>query len=251
MTYTIWALADLHLAFSDPNKKMDFFGGNWENYTDKIEKNWRSKIKSEDLVLLPGDISWALKLASAAPDLEWIHALPGTKVMIKGNHDLWWDSISKLREALPPSIHAIQNDLFTWNGFEIGGARLWDTPEYNYNKYVVFKENPRAKLKEATSPDDNEKIFVRELSRLETSLKMMKGPRRIAMIHYPPLSAELEPSRTSALLEKYKINHAVFGHIHQVPRGIIPMGELNGVHYHFVAADYLDFDPKKIATVVY
>ncbi len=246
---TIWAIADLHLAFSDPDKKMDFFGGSWENYTNKIEAHWKSLVKPDDLVLLPGDISWALKLAQAGPDFEWIHALPGTKVMIKGNHDLWWDSITQLRKALPPSLHAIQNDVFSWRGIEIGGARLWDTPEYNYNKYVVFKENPRAKVKEETAPDDIEKIFLRELSRLESSLKMMKGNHRIAMLHYPPVGPDLSPSRTSSLLEKYKIEHALFGHVHQVPPGKVELGKLNGVHYHFVAADFLDFKPKKILEI--
>lgn len=239
---SIWAIADLHLAFCDPDKKMDYFGGSWINYTQKIEENWRKKIKPDDLVLLAGDLSWALKLEDAKIDFNWVDQLPGQKVMIKGNHDLWWDSISQLRSALPPSIKAIQNDIYTWNGIEIGGARLWDTPEYNYNQFVVFQSNPRAKEKN-TSPDDAEKIFVRELSRLETSLKMMKGPKRIAMVHYPPLSADLKPSRASSLLEKYKINQCVFGHIHQVPPNTVPMGTKNGVTYHLTAADYLNFDP--------
>lgn len=249
----IWALADLHLAVSTPGKEMDYFGGAWKNYTDKIEARWKEVVQPEDLVLIPGDISWAIKLQQAVIDLEWIDKLPGTKVMIRGNHDLWWGSISQVRAALPPSIHVIQNDIFTWNGIEIGGVRLWDSGEYSYAKFIHFQENKREKITEEISKEDQakeaEKIFVRDLGRLETSLKLFtpKATRRIAMIHYPPIGPDLEPSRASALLEKYKVDTCVFGHIHQVTPGTIPMGEARGVKYHLTSADYLDFKPLDIS----
>lgn len=242
---TVWAIADLHLAFATPDKSMEFFEGQWIDYTNKIEKSWKELIQPEDLVLLAGDISWAMKLQDAKTDLEWIDKLPGTKVMIKGNHDYWWDSISQLRKNLPPSIHAVQNDVFKWKDIEIGGVRLWDTPEYNYSSFVAFKPNPRAKEK-TVSNDEAEKVFVRDLSRLEMSLKEMKGDKRIAMIHYPPIGPNLEPSRTSKILEKYKINQCVFGHIHLVEPGKVKLGKARGVEYHLTAADYLNFVPKKI-----
>lgn len=242
---TIWAIADLHLAFSTPDKSMEFFEGPWIGYMDKIEKNWKAHVQANDLVLLAGDISWAMKLHEAKIDLDWIDKLPGQKVMIKGNHDYWWDSIAQLRKMLPPSIHAIQNDIFKWNGVEIGGARLWDTPEYSYSSYVAFKHNPRAKEKDI-SADEAEKVFVRDLSRLEMSLKEMKGDKRVAMVHYPPIGPNLDPSRASKILEKYKINQCVFGHIHLVKPESIPLGCARGVTYHLTAADYLQFIPKKI-----
>lgn len=242
---TVWAIADLHLAFSTPDKSMEFFEGHWIDYTNKIEKNWKERVKADDLVLLAGDISWAMKLPEAKIDFDWIDALPGTKVMIRGNHDYWWDSISQLRAILPPSLHAIQNDVFKWNGIEIGGARLWDTPEYSYSSYVAYKNNPRAREKE-DSPSDAEKIFLRDLGRLETSLKQMKGDKRIAMVHYPPIGPDLAPSRASTILEKYKINHCVFGHIHLVPPNTVPLGTARGVAYHLTSADYLLFAPERI-----
>lgn len=242
----IWAIADLHLAKSHPDKAMDLFGGNWVGYMDKLETRWKDAIQPDDLVLIPGDICWAMKLKDAIIDLDWIASLPGTKVMIKGNHDLWWSSLAQLRSSLPPSIHVIQNDIFRYRDIEVGGARLWDSPEYSYNAFIEYRENPKATQKEPSTPQEDEKIFIRELHRLETSLKGMKGMKRIAMVHYPPIGPDLAPSRASQLLEQYKVNVCVFGHIHQVREGSLQMGEARGVRYYLTAADYLDFNPLKI-----
>ncbi|MCE5316469.1 MAG: metallophosphoesterase [Parachlamydia sp.] len=247
---TIWAIADLHLAIGVPEKSMEAFGEPWLNYIDKIQTNWKERIFADDLVLLPGDISWAMRPEEARTDLEWIHQLPGTKVMLKGNHDYWWTSMRQIEQVLPPSIHLIQNNAFLWNGVSIGGARLWDTSEYHFSPYIQYNVNPRAKaLTEAedTSPDA-EKIFLRELGRLELSLKAMpEASLRIAMTHYPPLSATLEDSRASALLEKYHINICVFGHLHSVKTESTLFGKKNGIEYHLASADYLNFVPLKIA----
>lgn len=242
---TIWAIADLHLAISTPGKEMDFFGGAWVGYTQKIEEHWRKVVKPEDLVLIAGDLSWALKLHDAVRDLEWIDRLPGTKLILRGNHDLWWGSISQVRAALPPSMHAIQNDVFKWQDVEIGGARLWDTPEYHYGAFITMTDNPRATEKNE-EPAEAEKIFVRELGRLENSLKQFKGLKRLAMVHYPPIGPNLAPSRASALLERYQVQTCVFGHIHQVTPGRLPLGPARGVSYHLTSADYLDFMPLRI-----
>lgn len=243
----VWAIADLHLAISTPGKEMDYFGGAWIDYVPKIEARWRETVSPDDLVLVPGDISWAMKLHDAVIDLEWIDKLPGTKLLSKGNHDLWWSSISRLREVLPPSLHVLQNDIFNWHDVSIGGTRLWDTPEYNYSAFVNFKENPRAKVKH-DDPEENEKIFTKELVRLETSLKQFspKAKTRIAMVHYPPIGSDLAPSRTSEILEKYKVDTCVFGHVHEIPPGTVPLGKARGVAYHLTAADYLDFRPLRI-----
>ncbi len=249
---SIWALSDLHLAFSVPEKTMETFGPSWKNYSEKIEANWKKMISSADLVLIPGDISWAMHLEQALIDLEWIDALPGTKVIIRGNHDYWWSSSSKLSKVMPPSIHFIHNNHFIWNEIAIGGARLWDTPEYSFNPYIEFQENPRARIKTleqlAQEKEEGERIFIRELERLKLSLSQLpkESQVRIAMTHYPPIDANLQPSRASQILEFYQIRHCVFGHLHNVRKGALPFGEAHGVNYHFTSCDYLNFIPEKI-----
>lgn len=247
---TIWAIADLHLAIGVPEKSMEAFGEPWLNYIAKIHANWKERISPDDLVLLPGDISWAMRPEEARADLEWIHQLPGTKVMLKGNHDYWWSSLRQVEQVLPPSLHLIQNNAFLWKDVAIAGARLWDTSEYHFAPYIQYNVNPRARaLTEAedASPDA-EKIFVRELGRLEMSLKAMpEASIRIAMTHYPPISATLEDSRVSALLEKFHVNICVFGHLHSVKTEAPLFGTKNGIPYHLASADYLNFVPLKIA----
>lgn len=243
----VWAIADLHLAFGDPSKSMDVFGPKWEAYTDKIKDDWLSKVAKEDLVLIPGDISWAMHLEQAVVDLDWIDALPGTKVMIRGNHDYWWSSVSKVKKILPPSIHIIQNDAFNFNGMSIAGARLWDTGEFNFNDFIDFKENVKAAPKEK-NPEEDQKIFLRELHRLELSLQCLDSHAkvRIAMTHYPPISSTLEPSLASALLEKYQVNVCVFGHLHNVKEEAKLFGEKNGIRYILSSSDFLDFQLVKV-----
>lgn len=246
---SIWALADLHLSFGVPDKGMEVFGAQWNNHHKKIQEHWNDIIHSEDLILLPGDISWAMHPEEAKIDLEWIAALPGTKVMLRGNHDYWWNSLSKVEKILPPSIHLIQNNVFIWNNIVIGGARLWDTPEYAFGSFIDYVDNPRANmLAKVDNPAEAEKIFERELGRLEMSLKSMPSQvsMRIAMTHYPPIGADLKPSRASALLETYQVSHCVFGHLHNVRPHALPFGVRNGVNYQLVSCDYVDFRPVKI-----
>ena len=244
---SVFALADLHLATTLPEKKMDSFGEPWINYTDKIEQAWRRVVKADDLVLLPGDISWAMSPEEAKADLEWIDSLPGTKVLIRGNHDYWWTSLSKVQKVLPPSLRLIQNSAFQFGDVGIAGARLWDSREYRFEPYITYVENPRAKkMIERASEADSEKIFERELGRLEASLKCLnKNARvRIAMTHYPPIGANLEESRASALLQKYKIDICVFGHLHNVKKEAKLFGKsVDGINYILVSADYCGFTP--------
>lgn len=247
----VWALADLHLSISVPEKDMSFFGPSWNNYQALIQENWIKLIKSDDLVLIPGDITWAMKSEHAKIDLEWIDALPGKKLILKGNHDYWWGSLSKLKTILPPSIHPIQNNVFNWQDISVAGSRLWDTSEYSFGHLIDYKENPRAKTlaTEPADPQEDEKIFQRELLRLETSLKLLspKAKIRIAMTHYPPINQHLEASRASTLLEKYQVDFCVFGHLHNLKPSLPSLfGVRNGVHYIFCAADYLKFVPIKI-----
>jgi uncharacterized protein len=244
---SIWAIADLHLSFGVPNKEMSVFGEMWQDHAQKIATHWRERISPEDLVLIAGDISWAMHTEDALPDLQWIHDLPGTKVIIKGNHDYWWSSFNKVTKILPPSILAIQNSSLKWQNVSIAGARMWDTDEYAFNEYIAYNENPRAKnVLQAKEPD--QKIFLRELHRLELSLQSLHPDAsvRIAMTHYPPISANLQPSVTSALLEKYHVDICVFGHLHSLKPGIALFGTKNGIQYHLTSCDFLNFCPIKI-----
>ncbi|MBP9841249.1 MAG: metallophosphoesterase [Simkaniaceae bacterium] len=223
----IWALADLHLSFGVPNKEMSKFG--WINHVEEIEKNWRLLIKNEDLVLIPGDISWAKTPKEALPDLEFLHSLPGTKLLLKGNHDYWWPSNQKLSQLLPPSLHFICNTTFNFRHVTIGGTRFWDSPEYTLNY--------------ETKTDL--KIYAREVERLKLSLASLNpvASHRIVMTHYPPIGMEMQDSEASLLFEKYKIDHIVFGHLHNMDPSLNLYGEKGGTKYHLVACDYLKFSP--------
>ena len=247
----IWAIGDPHLSFGTPDKKMDVFGDLWKNHPERFGKEWHAPIQPEDLVLVPGDISWAMRMDQALPDLEWIDALPGTKVMIKGNHDFWWSSISKVRAALPPSIHVVQNDAFSWKDVAVAGSRLWDCPDYGFLKHVEV--NP-AKPISALGPGNEEKqakdakIYQRELQRLEISLKAMNpnASLRIVMCHYPPIGADLVPSEASQLMSRYNVDVCVFGHLHSMKPGSTPFGTVDGVKYVLCSCDTIDFTPVKI-----
>lgn len=242
----VWAIGDLHLSFGVPNKSMDLFGPHWQEHAKKIEESWQSLVHIDDLVLIPGDISWAMRLEDAVIDLEWIHRLPGTKLLIKGNHDYWWGSLKKLTAILPPSLHLIQNNSFRWKNIAVGGARLWETPEYDFSKYIEYRDNPHAKMADPevqAQEDLSEKIFERELQRLEMSLATMPNDVdvRIAMTHYPPIGADLQPSKASKILEKHRIDICVFGHLHQIRANLSLFGTKNSVRYVLASSDYLRF----------
>lgn len=244
---SIWAIADLHLSFGTPGKEMDIFGDHWKGWTDKIAAHWRGLVKPDDLVLIAGDISWAMRLADAKADLDWIGELPGTKVMIRGNHDYWWNSLKQIEAILPPSCHLIQNNSFRWKDIIIGGTRLWDVPGLEFSSLPMREEPTKREGKTVdaeptSSKEESEKIYLRELARLETSLKTMDktASLRIAMTHYPPIGPHLEETAVSRLFEKYGIDIVVFGHLHNIKPGSAPFGKLNGVTYHLTACDYLD-----------
>lgn len=241
----IWAIADLHLAFGVPAKTMEIFGPQWADYAGKIEREWRTVVQPGDLVLIAGDISWAMTPELARIDLEWIDRLPGEKVLIRGNHDYWWSSLAKVHQILPPSLHVIQNTAFDYQGISIAGARLWDSDEYAFNAYIDFVEKGEEKGEDKR---ENQKIFKRELERLELSLKALRkdASLRIAMTHYPPIGADLDPSIVSALLEKYGVEICVFGHLHNVKKEAQMFGKKNGVSYYLTSCDYLDFKPLAI-----
>lgn len=231
---------------------MEVFGPAWKDYTRRIEENWTNCVGPEDLVLIPGDLSWAMRPEEALLDLDWIDQLPGEKLIIRGNHDYWWPTSKKLAAMLPPTFHFIHNTAFEWNEIAFGGARLWDTDEYTFEAYIEFIENPLQKklsVEEiAEKKEEDKRIFERELERLRLSLEKLnpRAKKRIALTHYPPISPDLKPSRASALLEDFRIDVCVFGHLHNVRENSLSFGEARGVRYVFASADYLGFTPIKI-----
>ena len=231
----IYAISDLHLSLM-VEKPMDIFGGNWENYTDKIKANWEKIVKNDDLVLIAGDISWAMKMEETKKDLQFIENLPGKKIIIKGNHEYWWHSISKVRAILPESIFALQNDCIRFGDMLITGTRGWDVPDGN------IENNMSA---------DDIKIYEREVIRLRLALEDMKKQRKegdkvICMMHYPPFTARVEDTLFTALFEEYKVDAVVYGHIHQNPGKYKKITEKNGIKYYLTSADLIGMVPVEI-----
>ncbi len=227
----IFALGDLHLSH-EQDKPMDVFGPGWENHTKKIKENWNRLVGGDDLVIVPGDISWAMRLAEALPDLEWLSNLNGTKLLVRGNHDYWWSSIGKVRSRLPPSVHALQNDHFTWEEFAITGTRGWICPG-----------------EDGFDNEHDQKIYLREIQRLQLSLESARSDsfqELIAALHFPPFNRMGQPSAFTDLLEEYRVRICVFGHIHDEGRNSIFQGSKNGVEYRFVAADGNNFSPVRL-----
>ncbi len=244
----IWAIGDLHLSFGCPNKEMGVFGPDWKDHHEKIRAFWDANVAKEDLVLIPGDISWAMKLEDAMADLLWIEERPGCKVLIRGNHDYWWDTASKVRRRLPPSLHILSSDAFHWNDVSIAGARLWDTKEYHFGPYIDMKPSAKPKperteLENAKKEEEDEKIFCRELLRLQASLNCLRPDAKfkIVMTHYPPISADLKDSTVSKMLENAHVNCCVFGHLHSVRQGQTLFGTKEGIEYHLTSCDWLNF----------
>jgi uncharacterized protein len=228
----IFAIGDLHLSHGR-DKPMDIFGPDWANHTEKIREGWESVVGDDDLVIIPGDISWAMQLTEALPDLQWLAALKGTKLLVRGNHDYWWSSIGKVRSMLPPSIHALQNDHFAWGKWTICGTRGWLCPG-----------------EEGFDNEKDQKLYLREVQRLQFSLESTGGRQDlkiIAALHFPPFNRKGQPSAFTALLEQFAVRICVYGHIHDQGREYIFQGRRNGVDYRFVASDGVDFTPLKLA----
>ena len=267
---SIFVISDLHLSsFPGADKPMDVFGARWYDHPGRLERAWRESITEDDTVLIPGDISWALKLEDARYDLDWVAALPGRKILLKGNHDLWWTGITKLNKMYD-NMTFLQNDHVFAEGCYICGSRGWLTPD----------------SEDFTEAD--EKIYRRELLRLESSLKSAVAAREaaggpsgsgadpgagssdsgeadpgacvappetaadgeapiIGLLHYPPVSDARRYSGFQQLFEDYGVKDVYYGHVHGEDgfRTRI-QGELHGVRYHLVSLDYLDAQPLQI-----
>lgn len=225
----VFAIADPHLSRADP-KPMTIFGDGWAGHPESFFEGWRQTVAEGDLVLVPGDVSWAMTLEGALIDLYDLAALPGQKVLLRGNHDYWWSSVSKLRAALPAGMFAVQNDALRLGNVVVAGTRGWVTPG------------------SSDFSAEDEKIYGRELGRLELSLAAAKklrrpGDRFIVMLHYPPTNLRLESSGFTERLAGAGADAVVFGHLHGERRAVERIGETPA---YLVAADALGFVPKLI-----
>jgi len=229
----VFAMADLHLSLSG-DKPMDVFGELWRDHTARMAERWDATVAPEDSVLLPGDLSWARTLADAGRDLAWIGERPGRKLLLKGNHDSWCSSPGKARAALPPGCELLHQDAHRVEGWVVIGARGWNAPNYP----------------DTTAAD--EKIFRRELERLRLSIvhadrEFGRELPRLAMAHYPPLLGGCGASAVVDVLKRAGVVTCVYGHLHGDDHRLAVQGPRDGITYHFIAADAVNFTPAELS----
>lgn len=225
----LYAISDLHLAFTT-DKPMDIFGAKWLKHDEKIKENWIKKITDEDTVLIAGDISWSMRSDESKVDLDWIDALPGKKIISKGNHDYWWGGISKLNRMYE-NTKFLQNNFYTYDDYAICGSRGW-----------ILEGSDRFTEKD-------KKIFDREIIRLRLSLDKAKEAgyeNIIVMIHYPPMNEKRENSAFIDLFKEYGVKKVIYGHLHGPSLANVLNGEHEGIEYLMTSCDFLNFDPKRI-----
>ncbi len=236
-----YVIADLHLSEGEGcEKPMDVFGRRWTGYTEKIKKNWCALIGEKDDVVLPGDLSWALSLSEAGADLRFIDSLPGRKYLLKGNHDLWWSSMTKNRAALEAfglsSLTFLYNNAIETDEFILAGSRGW-----------FFDEDATG----VPADTDFDKIVAREVGRLRMSLTAARacpsyGKKEIlAFMHFPPVWNGEAVAPFVEVMKEFSLKRCFFGHVHgnyTAPAEI----EHEGIRFRLVSADYLDFVPRII-----
>lgn len=226
----IFAISDLHLSLNG-EKPMDIFGSKWDNYVEKMANNWNSVVTEDDLVIIPGDISWAMYLQDTTKDLEYINNLNGKKVLIRGNHDYWWTTLNKMEKFISENkfdtISFLKNTAFIWEDTAICGTRGWNIADEN-------------------SSEDDKKIYQRERQRIVLSLedaRMQKPKSIIVAMHYPPKENNSVSSGFMDILENYNVEQCIFGHLHGGSHKNAPAGDESGIKLRLVACDYTDFTP--------
>lgn len=235
---SIYAIGDLHLSFNE-NKPMNIFGNNWENHEEKIKTNWLKKIKEDDLIILPGDFSWAMHLEETKSDFEYLDSLPGKKILTKGNHDYWWTTLKSMRDFIKEhqfsNIDFLMNNAYVYENNVIVGTRGWS-----------FNET-----------ENSEKMEEREKSRLENSIKCglelidnMDNYSIICVMHYPPITKSMiENGKTSEyinIMNRYNIHTCIYAHLHGKSHEEAVEGKIGDLNLQLVSSDYLNFDPIKI-----
>ena len=225
----LYAIGDLHLCLGAP-KPMDVFGGAWVNYMDKL-KEGLSVIGPEDTTVLLGDLSWALDLENAQADFALINKIPGRKIILKGNHDYWWSTAAKFQkfcvENQFSNMFILNNNFYEYEDWAICGTRGW------------FFEESR-------SSEHDEKVFKRELLRLETSLRAAGDRNKMVFLHYPPRYKGYECQEILDLLQKYGVRRCFYGHLHGPSHKLAVEGVWDSVEFRLTAADYLNFTPFRV-----
>lgn len=230
----IYSISDLHLSLGT-DKPMDVFGAGWEGYVEKIQKNWKDVVNADDTVIIPGDVSWAMYLEETWRDFQYLESLPGKKILLKGNHDYWWTTAAKMERYVAEkgirSVFFLHNKSILTGTTAICGTRGWKNPAD----------------KDFTSEDM--KIHERELIRLELSLRNgieHKPETIIAALHYPPLGSDYEDRAFIDMLRKYRVDTCVYGHIHGEALKSVFRGNLYGIEFKMISADYVNFTPQLI-----
>lgn len=225
----LYAIGDLHLCLG-ASKPMDIFGGAWVGYMDKL-KDGLSVITHEDTTVLLGDLSWALGMDAAIADFAWMNQIPGRKIILKGNHDYWWSTAAKFYKFCEENgfenFHILNNNCYVYGDIAICGTRGW------------FYEEDR-------SGEHDEKVFKRELGRLEASLKAAGEKQKIVFLHYPPRYKGYECQEILSLLRQYDVRQCFYGHLHGASHGLAQEGLWDGIDFKLVAADKLQFKPWKV-----
>ena len=227
----LYAIGDLHLSFSC-NKSMEVFGDAWKNYVSRIEEAL-GVLTDEDTIVLAGDTSWGMSLAEAEADFRFLDRFPGRKLLLKGNHDYWWTTVSKMKRFLEEkeirSLDFLHNNTFTYGDYAVCGTRGW---------FLEEEQKPH-----------NAKVLAREVGRLETSLQGADGKPILCFLHYPPLYQGYRCPEILAMLEKYRVEGCYYGHLHgpTIRRRI--EGQYGNTDFSLISADYLGFIPKKICEI--
>ena len=225
----LYAIGDTHLSLGG-NKAMDSFGGKWEGYVDKLREGF-SALTEEDTVVFCGDLSWGMSLEEALPDFLFLENLfSGKKIILKGNHDYWWTTANKM--------------LAFWNAHGIKGFSLLHNNCHFYGATALC--GTRGWFFEEEADGHNEKVFKRELLRLEASLKAAGEGEKICFLHYPPLYQGYACPEIISLLKSYKVAACYYGHLHGGSHRLAREGLQDGIEYHLIAGDYLNFSPEKI-----
>jgi predicted phosphohydrolase len=226
----LYAIGDLHLSLGT-DKPMDIFGGAWVGYMDKLRKGL-SSITSEDTTILLGDLTWSLDLDGAEADFAFLNAIPGRKIILKGNHDYWWTTATKFYKFCElkgfTDMFILNNNAYEYEDYAICGTRGW-----------FFEED-------AAEGSHNDKIFKRELIRLETSLQQAGDKPKLCFLHYPPRYRGYECPEILELLKKYEVEACYYGHLHGDSHKLAIEGSFDGTDYHLCAADFIDFCPIRV-----
>ena len=224
----LFVLGDTHLSLGAA-KPMDIFPG-WNDYVERLEKNWRKLIQPEDTIVLAGDISWAMRLTDTRKDFEFLQSLPGQKIIMKGNHDYWWSTVNKMNAYLKAegfdTLHILHNNSYSVEGYALCGTRGW--------------------LFDAGEAHD-EKVMNREIGRLRMSLDAAEpGLEKLVFLHYPPVYTGTSAPEIVATLKEYSIRTCYYGHLHGNAIRYAVQGDVDGIHYKLVSADGLRFCPYRI-----